>query len=133
MSQRHRTLARRVHAANVSQADWAGSVASAAGVQVCCSITRRHSPCLSTTLRMLVLPHAVSSLMILRDRGDSGDSQQAIQTMPLSTSVTLMAVLTTHPSEESARFVHGEPHDVAGAPPRGPRTALARKSKFPEK
>ena len=133
MSQRRLTLARRVHAANVSQADWVGSGASAEGVQVYCNITRLHFTCLSTTLRTLVLPHAVSSLMILRDRGNSGDSQQAIQTMPLSTSMTLMAVLTTHPSEESARLVHGEPHDVTGAPRRGPRTALARESEFPQK
>ena len=133
MSQRLLTLARRVHPANVSQADWVGSGASAEGVQVYCNITRLHCPCLSTTLRTLVLPHAVSFLMILRDRGNSGDSQQAIQTMPLSASMTLMAVLTTHPSEESARLVHGEPHDVTGAPRSGPLTATARESKFPQK
>ena len=88
------------------------SGARAAGVQVCCSFTRLHCPCLVTSPGRLVLPHTVSSLSILRDRGDSGDSQKAIQTMLISTSVTLIAVLTTHLSEESARLVHGEPHDV---------------------
>ena len=92
-----------------------GSGAGPAGAQECCSFTRHHCPCLVTRPRRLVLPHTVSSLSILRDRGDSGDSQKAIQTMLISTSVTLMAVLTTHPSEESARLVHGEPHDVTGA------------------
>jgi hypothetical protein len=110
-----------------------GRGAGAAGVQACCSFTRHHYPSLVTRPRRLVLPHTVSSLSILRDEGDSGDSQQGIKTMPLSTSMTLMAVLTTHPSEESARLVHGERHDVAGAPPRGPRTALSRERKFPEK
>ena len=129
MSQRRLTLARRVHPANVSQADWVGSGASAEGVQVYCNITRLHFPCLSTTLRTLVLPHAVSSLAILRDRGDGGDSQKNIQTIPPSTSATLMMTLTTHRSEDLMRDVHGERHDVAGAPPRGPRTALARESK----
>ena len=110
-----------------------GRGAGVAGVQACCSFTRHHYLSLVTRPRRLVLPHTVSSLSILRDRGDSGDSQKAIQTMLISTSVTLIAVLTTHPSEESARLVHGEPHDVTGAPRRGPRTALARESKFPQK
>ena len=76
-----------------------GSSAGAAGVQVHCSTNWLHSPCLITTPRTLVLPHTVSSLSILRDRGDSGDSQKAIQTMLISTYVTLMAVRTTHRSE----------------------------------
>ena len=110
-----------------------GSSAGDAGVQVHCSINWLHSPCLITTPRTLVLPHAVSSLMILRDRGDSGDSQKAIQTMLISTSVTLMAVLTTHPSEESARLVHGERHDVAIHHLESTSDGRGRESKFPEK
>ena len=109
------------------------SAAGAAGVQVHCSITTLHYPCSITTPCMLLLQHAVSSLMILRDRGDGGDSQQGFQTMPPSTSATLIVVLTTHLSEGLVRDVHAERHDIAGAPPRGPRTALARESKFPEK
>ena len=123
MSQRRLTLARRVHAANVSQADWVGSGASAEGVQVYCNITRLRCPCLSTTLRTLVLPHAVSYLSILQDRGDSGDRQKGIQTMPPSTSATLVVVLTTHLSEGLVRDVHGERHGVATAAPRGHATA----------
>jgi len=69
---------------------------------VCCSFTRHHCPCLVTRPRRLMLPHTVSSLSILRDRGGV-DSQQAIQTMPPSTSATLMVVLTTHRSEGLAR------------------------------
>jgi hypothetical protein len=106
-----------------------GSGAGAAGVQVHFSTTRRHCPCLITTPRTLVLPHAVSSLMILRDRGDGGDSQKSIQAMQPSTSATLMVVLTTHRSEESARFVHGERREVATAPPRGLTTASGRENK----
>ena len=98
-----------------------------------CSITTLHYPCSTTTPCMLLLQHAVSSLMILRDRGDSGDSQKAIQTMLISTSVTLMAVLTTHPSEESARLVHGERHDVAIHHLESTSDGRSRESKFPEK
>ena len=100
---------------------------------MCCSFTRHLCPCLTTRPHTLVLPHAVSSLMILRDRGDSGDSQKAIQTMLISTSVTLMAVLTTHPSEESARLVHGERHDVAIHHLESTSDGRSRESKFPEK
>jgi hypothetical protein len=110
-----------------------GIGAGVAGIQVECSTIRRHCPCLITTPRMLVLPHAVSSLSILRHRGDGGESQQAIQTMPTSNSATLVVVLATHQSEGLLRDVHGERHDVAGAPPCGPRTALHAQSKFPEK
>ena len=80
-----------------------------------CSFTRHHCPCLVARPRRLVLPHAVSSLSILRDRGDGGDSQKGIQAMPPSTSATLMVVLTTHQSEGLVRGVHGERHDVATA------------------
>ena len=97
-----------------------GSGASAAGAQVCCSFTRHHCPCLVTGPRRLVLPHAVSFLSILQDRGDSGNSQKGTQAMPPSTSATLMVVLTTHRSEGLVRVVHGERHDVATAPPRSP-------------
>ena len=96
------------------------SGAAAAGVRVCCSITKLYCPCLNRRPRALVLPHAVSSLSILRDRGDVSDSQQGIQTMPPSTSATLMVVLTTHRSDGLVRVVHGERHDVATAPPRSP-------------
>jgi hypothetical protein len=99
------------------------SRARAAGVQVCCSFTRLHCPCLITSPGRLLLPHAVSSLMILRDRGDVSDSQQGIQTMPPSTSATLMVVLTTHPSEGLVRDVDGERHGVVTVPPRGHATA----------
>jgi hypothetical protein len=84
------------------------SGAGAAGVQVHCSITRLHYPCSVTTPCTLLLPHAVSPLMILRDRGDVSDSQQSIQTMPPSTFATLMVVMTTHLSEGLVRDVHGE-------------------------
>ena len=110
-----------------------GSGADVASVQVCRSFTRQHFLCLATRPHRLVLPHAVSSLAILRDRGDGGDSQQVIQMIPPSTSATLMMILTTHRSEDLMRDVHGERHDVAGAPPRGPRKALARESKLPQK
>ena len=100
--------------------DWEGSGASAAGVRVCCSFTRHHCPCLVTRPCRWVLPHAVSSLSFLRDRGNGGDSQQGFQVMPPSTSATMMVVLTTHRSEGLVRGVHGERHDVAGAPPRSP-------------
>ena len=116
-----------IHATKGESGEWEGSGAGAAGVQVDCSITRRHCRSLITTPRSLVLPHAVSSLFILRDRGDGGDSQKGIQTMPPSTAVTLMVVLTTHRSERLVRDVHGERHDVAmhhlestsGGPERG--------------
>ena len=97
-----------------------GRGAGAAGVQVCCSFTKHHCPCLITRPRRLVLPHTVSSLSILRDRGDGGDSQQGTQEMQPSTFATLMVVLTAHRSEGLVRVVHGERHDVATAPPRGP-------------
>ena len=105
------------------------SAAGAAGVQVHCSITTLHYPCSITTPCMLLLQHAVSSLMILRDRGDGGDSQQGFQTMPPSTSATLMVVLTTHLSEGLVRDVHAERHGVATAPPRAHRTSSRRHSK----
>ena len=89
------------------------SAAGAAGVQVHCSITTLHYTCLITSPYTLLLPHAVSSLSILRDRGDGGDSQQGFQTMPLSTSATLMVVMTTHLSEGLVRDVHAERHGVA--------------------
>ena len=63
-----------------------------------------------------MLPHTVSSLSILRDRGDGGDSQQGTQAMPPSTSATLMVVLTTHQSEGLLSVVHGERHDVGETP-----------------
>ena len=72
------------------------------------------------------MPHTVSSLSILRDRGDRGDSQKGIQTMPPSTSATLMVVMTTHLSDGLVRDVHGERHGVAtalGAVIRQPPTA----------
>jgi len=72
----------------------------------------------------LLLPHAVSSLMILRDRGDVSDSQKGIQTMPLSTSATFMVLMTTHLSEGLVRDVHAERHGVATVPPRAHRTRL---------
>ena len=99
------------------------SGAGAAGVQVRCSITRLHYPCSDTTPCTLLLPHAVSSLMILRDRGDVSDSQQGIKTMPPSTSATLMVVLATHPSEGLVRDVDGERHGDVTVPPCGHATA----------
>ena len=56
-----------------------GSGVGAAGVQVCCSFTRHHCPCLVTRPRRLVLPHAVSYLSILQDRGDSGDNAATVR------------------------------------------------------
>jgi hypothetical protein len=100
------------------------SGAGAAGVQVHCSITTLHYPCSITTPCTLLLPHAVSSLMILRDRGDVSDSQKGIQTMPLSTSATFMVLMTTHLSEGLVRDVHAERHGVATVPPRAHRTRL---------
>ena len=105
------------------------SGARAAGVRVCCSFTRLHRMCLTTSPGRLVLPHTVSSLLILRDRGDVGDSQKGIQTMPPSTSATLMVVMTTHLSKGVVRDVHAERHGVATAPPRAHRTRLRRDSK----
>ena len=105
------------------------SAAGAAGVQVHCSITTLHYTCLITSPCTLLLPHAVSSLSILRDRGDGGDSQQGFQTMPLSTSATLMVVMTTHLSEGLVRDVHAERHGVATVPPRAHRTSSRRHSK----
>ena len=102
------------------------SGAGAAGVQVRCSITRLRYPCSDTTPCTLLLPHAVSSLMILRDRGDVSDSQQGIKLMPPSTSATFMVVLTTHPSEGLVRDVHAERHDVATVPPRAHQTSSRR-------
>ena len=106
-----------------------GSGAGVASVQVCCSFTRQHFLCLATRPHRLVLSHAVSSLAILRDSGDGGDSQQIIQTIPPSTSATLIMILTMHRSEDLMRDVHGERHDVAGAPPRGPCTRKQTSSK----
>ena len=106
--------------------EWEGSRAGAASVQVCYSFTRHHYPCLATRPHRLLLPHAVSSLSILQDRGDGGDSQKNIQTMPPSTSATLMVVMTTHLSDGLVRDVHGERHGVAtalGAVIRQPPTA----------
>ena len=107
------------------------SGAGAAGVQVRCSITRLHYPCSDTTPCTLLLPHVVSSLMILRDRGDVSDSQQGIKLMPPSTSATLMVVLTTHPSEGSVRDVDGERHGDVTVPPRGHATASCTSDKVP--
>jgi len=121
---------RNAHSCGTSESgEWEGSGAGAAGVQVDCSIIRRHCRSLTTTPRSLVLPHAVSSLSILRDRGDGGDSQKGIQTMPPSTSATLTVVLTTHPSDGLVKDDHGERHGVATAPPRAHRTRLRRDSK----
>ena len=99
------------------------------GVQVYCSITRLHCPCLITSPGRLVLPHIMSSLLILRDRGDISDSQQGIQTMLPSTSATLTVVLTTHLSDGLVKDDHGERHGVATAPPRAHRTRLRRSNK----
>ena len=63
------------------------------------------------------------------ETGDGGDSQQIIQTIPPSTSATLIMILTMHRSEDLMRDVHGERHDVAGAPPRGPCTRKQTSSK----
>ena len=121
---------RNAHSCGTSESgEWEGSGAGAAGVQVDCSIIRRHCRSLTTTPRSLVLPHAVSSLSILRDRGDGGDSQEGIQTMPPSTSATLTVVLTTHPSDGLVKDDHGERHGVATAPPRAHRTRLRRDRK----
>ena len=64
MSQRHQTLARRVHAANVSQADWAGSGASAAGVG---SVLQYHQTSLS------VLEHDSAHVGVASRRAISHD------------------------------------------------------------
>ena len=109
------------------------SGSGAAGVRVCCSITKLYCTCLNRRPRELVLPHAVSSLSFLRDRGDSGDSQQGTQAMPPSTSATMMVVLTTHQSEALVRGVHGERHDVATAPPREGAAASFTREQSPEK
>ena len=100
------------------------SGAGATGVRVYCSITRLHRPCLNTCPRKLMLPHAVSSLSILQDRGDVGDSEKGIQTISPSTCATLRVVMTTHLSEGLVRDVHGERHGVATVPPRAHRTRL---------
>ena len=120
MGQGHVILAMRIHAAKVSQASGkeAGRVPQV--FKVHCSFTRQHGPCSILRPPGLLLPHAVSSLFILRDRGDGGDSQKGTQAMRPSTSVTLMVVLATHRSEGLVRGVHGERHDVAGVPPRSP-------------
>jgi hypothetical protein len=76
-------------------------------------MTYLHYPCLNTLPLKLLMPHIESTLSILRDRGDGGDSQKVMQTMLPSTSATLMVVLTMHLSEELARFVHGECCEVA--------------------
>ena len=106
------------------------SGAGAAGVQVHCSITTLHYPCSITTPCTLLLPHAVSSLMILRGRGDGGDSQQGTQIMPPSTSATLMVVLTTHRSKGLVRDVHAERQDVDPASRRGPMESIATQKQF---
>jgi hypothetical protein len=129
VGQRRLTLAMCIPCGKREPSEWKGSEAGAVCVQVRWGITRHHCPCLITAPRRLVLTHGVSSLMLLRDRGDGGDSQQAIQTMLLSTSVTLMVVLATHWSEGLVRVVHGDRHDVATVPPRAHRTRLRRDSK----
>ena len=110
-----------------------GSETGAAGVQVYCSFTRLHCPCLVARPRRLESPHAMSSLSILRDRGDGGDSQKGTMAMRPSTSATLIMVLTTHRSECLVRLVHDERHDVIAAPPRRRTCASFTREQSPEK
>ena len=123
----------RIHAAKVSQASGkeAGRVPQV--FKLHCNFTRQHGPCSILRPRGLLLPHVVSSLFILRDRGDGGDSQKGTQAMRPSTSVTLMVVLATHRSEGLVRGVHGERHDVIIAPPRRRTCASFTQGQFPEK
>ena len=133
MGQGHVILAMRIHAAKVSQASGkeAGRVPQV--FKLHCNFTRQHGPCSILRPRGLLLPHVVSSLFILRDRGDGGDSQKGTQAMRPSTSVTLMVVLATHRSEGLVRGVHGERHDVIIAPPRRRTCASFTQGQFPEK
>ena len=117
-----------VHAAKVSQASWKGA-GQVSQVFKCVVVSPDNISCAWPRVCTGWCCRTPCHLSQSCETGDGGDSQQIIQTIPTSTSATLIMILTMHRSEDLMRDVHGERHDVAGAPPRGPCTRKQTSSK----
>ena len=128
VGQRHLILAMCVHAAKVSQASGKGA-GQVSQVFKCVVVSPDNISCAWPRVCTGWCCRTPCHLSQSCETGDGGDSQQIIQTIPTSTSATLIMILTMHRSEDLMRDVHGERHDVAGAPPRGPCTRKQTSSK----